>query len=248
MAHRRSPPLPLRSARGRAARPRTGRPLSVLVAQHLRLRHPGVLRPRRARWPSCAEVTAARSAARPVRRTRGRRARRAGGTGGARRAPAGRSGRLTRGSRPSHSPGRSMSGSDTTTDPRHGAAAGARSPDTGGGSPTSRRMRRACAGAPVRVADGPQPVAVAHADAGLHRIGDPQPARRLLDEPDRPLESGDRVVLEAERQREVEQQLGVGRPADLREERRVHGQQPEVPIAIVPGSLVGALGQARSAR
>ena len=42
-----------------------------------------------------------------------------------------------------------------------------------------------------------------------------------FDEADRACDRLGRVVLEAERQREVEHQLGVGRPLDLREELRV---------------------------
>ena len=47
------------------------------------------------------------------------------------------------------------------------------------------------------------------------RLGD------RFDEPDRVLDRGRRVVLQAEGQREVEQHLGVGLALDLRVERRV---------------------------
>ena len=45
-----------------------------------------------------------------------------------------------------------------------------------------------------------------------------------LDQPDCPGDCGGQVLLEAEAQREVEEQLRVRRPLDEREERRVDGQ------------------------
>ena len=53
-------------------------------------------------------------------------------------------------------------------------------------------------------------------------IGCSTPCRgRGLDEPDRPLDGAGRVVLEPEREREVEEHLGIRRPLDLRVQRRV---------------------------
>jgi hypothetical protein len=51
----------------------------------------------------------------------------------------------------------------------------------------------------------------------------------LLDEPDHALDGGHRVVPQAERERQVEQHLRVGRPDDVRVERRVDGEH-EVPL------------------
>ena len=56
-----------------------------------------------------------------------------------------------------------------------------------------------------------------------------------FDEPDRPLDGGRRVVLEAEREREEEQHLGVGLALDLRIERRVDREDE---VAFDRGELV----------
>ena len=45
-----------------------------------------------------------------------------------------------------------------------------------------------------------------------------------LDETDRSLERLDRIILEAERQREMEDNLGVGRARNVGEQRRVDGE------------------------
>ena len=59
----------------------------------------------------------------------------------------------------------------------------------------------------------------------LHRVVDPVPAPGLLDQPDRPRHGRQRVVDQAEREGEVEEDLGVGRALDLPEERRVDGER-----------------------
>src|SRR4051812_19214532 len=51
-----------------------------------------------------------------------------------------------------------------------------------------------------RVADGPQPFAVADADARLHGVRYAVRRRALLDESERALERAERVVLEPERE------------------------------------------------
>jgi hypothetical protein len=50
---------------------------------------------------------------------------------------------------------------------------------------------------------------------------DPVARPGFLDEPDHPLHRGDGIVAEAEREREVEHRLGVGRSLDRRKERVV---------------------------
>ena len=61
------------------------------------------------------------------------------------------------------------------------------------------------------------------------RLGD------RFDEPDRLLDGGRGVVLEAEGEREVEQHLGVGLALDLRIQRRVDGEDE---VAFDRGELV----------
>ena len=58
----------------------------------------------------------------------------------------------------------------------------------------------------------------------LNGIGDPMVAGHALDVADCSLERLDRIVLEAEREREIEDNLGVGRARDLSEQRRVDGE------------------------
>ena len=52
---------------------------------------------------------------------------------------------------------------------------------------------------------------------------DPVCTTGLLHEADHPLDSRDRIVLEPEREREIEHRLGVGRPFDEAEVRVVDG-------------------------
>ena len=61
------------------------------------------------------------------------------------------------------------------------------------------------------------------------RLLDAEGPAGLLDEPDHALDGGHRVVPQAERERQVEQHLRVGRPDDVRVERRVDGEH-EVPL------------------
>jgi hypothetical protein len=80
--------------------------------------------------------------------------------------------------------------------------------DVGGGE---QRARPAVG----RVPDGPQGGAVADAERRLDRVGDPVGARDRFDDVRGPLQRLDRAVLEPERQRQVEDDLGVGRPLQL---------------------------------
>ena len=106
------------------------------------------------------------------------------------------------------------------------------------------------------VAERPRGLPVGGRHRHLDRVLDAVASSGLLDEADR---SGDclrRVLLETERQGEEEEQLGVGRSLDLREERRIDGQRqvalhgrevgdgavvhPE-PAAVAEGVTVGLL-------
>ena len=88
-------------------------------------------------------------------------------------------------------------------------------------------------------------------------------ARDVFDEPDCALDRGRRVVLEAEREREVEQHLGVGLALDRRVERRVDGENEvpfdrgelvdvsvvhEQPMVVAKGMAVGLLDGAADRR
>ena len=71
------------------------------------------------------------------------------------------------------------------------------------------------------VAERPDVLAVAGRDRALERVRHPVAGGDRFDEPDRLLDSGRRVVLEAEGEGEIEQHLGVGLAFDLRIQRRV---------------------------
>jgi hypothetical protein len=58
----------------------------------------------------------------------------------------------------------------------------------------------------------------------LERVGDFVAAGDVFDEPDRLLDGGRGVVLEPEREGEVEQHLGIGLTFDFRIQRRVDGE------------------------
>ena len=79
-----------------------------------------------------------------------------------------------------------------------------------------RREQRA-GGALGRVAHGPEASPSETPNVAWTAPVDPAPRARRLDQADRLLERPDRVVLEPERQREVEDDLGVGRALDLGE-------------------------------
>ena len=88
-----------------------------------------------------------------------------------------------------------------------------------------RRVEERARLALARVAEGPDARAVGRRDGHLDRVLDAVAAADVLDEADRALDRGRRVVLEPERQREEEERLGVGRALDRRVERRVDGEQ-----------------------
>ena len=78
----------------------------------------------------------------------------------------------------------------------------------------ARRVVERARVALARVAERPEPLAVGGRDGHLHRELDAVPATDLLDEADHPLDRARHVVLEPEREREVEHRLGVGRALD----------------------------------
>jgi hypothetical protein len=94
-----------------------------------------------------------------------------------------------------------------------------------------QRARRALA----RVAHGPQPRAVRHAEGPLDHPPVALARAGRLDEPDRPLERADRVLVEAERQRELEDHLGVRRPLDVGEQLRVDAEHEIAPDLLQVG-------------
>src|ERR1041385_7408562 len=75
----------------------------------------------------------------------------------------------------------------------------------------------------ARVPERPEVGAVGGGHSHLDRILDPVRVTGLLDETDRARDGGRRIVLEAERQGEVEEHFRVGRAFDLGIERRVDG-------------------------
>ena len=88
-----------------------------------------------------------------------------------------------------------------------------------------QRPRLALAG----VAEHPNTLAVGSCDRALERELDALAATDILDQPDRPRDGVRRIALEAEGQREVEQNLGVRRTGDLGEKRFVDCQQEVAP-------------------
>ena len=78
---------------------------------------------------------------------------------------------------------------------------------------------------PARVAGRVEPLAVAHGDGHLQRLGDAVAAPGLLDEPGHALQRRQRLLLQPEGQREVEHQLGVGRALDAREHDGIDREQ-----------------------
>ncbi len=84
----------------------------------------------------------------------------------------------------------------------------------------------------ARVAERPHALAVRGRDRPLDRVLDPVAVADVLDQADRGLDGGRRVVLEPEREREVEEHLRVGRALDLPVERGVDGEH-EVALDLV---------------
>jgi hypothetical protein len=80
-----------------------------------------------------------------------------------------------------------------------------------------------------RVADGPQTFTVGDPNRHLHRVLDPVLAALRLDVRDRPLHRPQRILFESGRERQVEEQLRVGRSGDPEEERRIDLQQQVSP-------------------
>ena len=135
-----------------------------------------------------------------------------------------------------HRPGRSERARRPRGGPRRGPAAGARCPGAAGGSSFGLVRREQRPRLPFGgVAHGPQPLTIAHADAGLQDVLDAVLFGGRLDEAERALEGGDRVVFEAERQGEMKQHLRVSRALDLREQRRVDGEHQLPPHLVEPG-------------
>jgi hypothetical protein len=74
---------------------------------------------------------------------------------------------------------------------------------------------------PAGVAGRVEALAVARRDGHLQRLLDAPAAARLLDEAGHALQRGQRLLLHAEGEREVEHQLGVRRAGDAGEDRRL---------------------------
>src|SRR3954447_24701377 len=83
-----------------------------------------------------------------------------------------------------------------------------------------QRTRVSLAGVPKR----PDGLAVARRDRALERVRYPMALGDRLDQPDRLRDGGRRVVLEAEGDGEIEQDLGVGLATDQGKQRRVDGE------------------------
>src|SRR5262249_38110225 len=80
-----------------------------------------------------------------------------------------------------------------------------------------------------RVTDGPQPLAVAHTDAGLNGVFDPVRCCGRLDEADSALERRERILFQAVGEGQIEHQLGIRRALDIGEELRVDGEHELAP-------------------
>ena len=94
-----------------------------------------------------------------------------------------------------------------------------------------KRARFVFAGVP----ESPDGLAVGGSDGALEWMRHTVTVGDVFDEPDRLLDGGRRVVLQTERQREVEQHLGVGLALDLGVQGRVDG---EYQVAFDRGELV----------